>query len=196
MRRRYLSSSENSLSLSHILGYTGKVSERDLEFFGSEYSLIDYIGKSGLEYFYENELKGIKGKKNIEVDALGREKKVVSQILSEDGHSLVLSLDLDLQRQSEKILKKHLSQNRMKRASVVALNPNNGEILTLISWPSYDNNIFSRGISQADFNALNNDPNEPFLNRAVSGNFPSGSTLKPVVAAMALKKVLFRSNFD
>ncbi|HKM40858.1 MAG: penicillin-binding protein 2 [Patescibacteria group bacterium] len=188
MRRRYLSSSENSLSLSHILGYTGKVSERDLEFFGSEYSLIDYIGKSGLEYFYENELKGIKGKKNIEVDALGREKKVVSQILSEDGHSLVLSLDLDLQRQSEEILKKHLSQNRMKRASVVALNPNNGEILTLISWPSYDNNIFSRGISQADFNALNNDPNEPFLNRAVSGNFPSGSTLKPVVAAMALEE--------
>ncbi|MDD3085216.1 MAG: hypothetical protein PHU32_05015, partial [Candidatus ainarchaeum sp.] len=85
MRRKYLSSEDNSLSLSHFLGYIGKISEKDLTIFGDEYSSIDYIGKSGLEYFYENELKGIKGKKNIEVDALGREKKIVSQVNPEDG---------------------------------------------------------------------------------------------------------------
>ncbi len=194
MRRKYLSSEENSLSLSHFLGYIGKISEDDLEVFGTEYSLIDYIGKSGLEYFYENELKGVKGKKNIEVDAFGREKKVVSQTNPEDGHSLVLSVDIDLQKKSEEILKKYLDENNMKRASIVALNPNNGEIKALVSWPAYDNNIFSKGISQTDYSNLANDPNMPLFNRAISGTFPSGSTLKPTLAAAALQEKIITAN--
>jgi penicillin-binding protein 2 len=194
MRRKYLSSEENSLSLSHFLGYIGKISEDDLEVFGTEYSLIDYIGKSGLEYFYENELKGVKGKKNIEVDAFGREKKVVSQTNPEDGHSLVLSIDIDLQKKSEEILKKYLDENNMARASIVALNPNNGEIKTLISWPSYNNNIFSKGISQTDYDNLTNNPNKPLFNRAVSGSFSSGSTLKPTLAAAALQEKIITVN--
>lgn len=194
MRRKYLSSEENYSSLSHLIGYTGKISEKELEIFGEEYSLIDYIGKSGLEYFYENELKGVKGKKNVEVDALGREKKVVSQILPEDGHGLLLSLDLDLQKKAEEILKKYLDQAGMKKASIVALNPNNGEVLALISWPSYDNNIFSKGISQSDYSALINNPNRPLFNRSVSGTFPSGSTLKPTIAAAALEEKVITEN--
>ena len=194
MRRKYLSSEDNLLSLSHFLGYIGKISEKDLTIFGDEYSSIDYIGKSGLEYFYENELKGIKGKKNIEVDALGREKKIVSQVNPEDGRDLVLSIDVDLQKKSEEILKKYLSDNDMDRASVVALNPNNGEILALISWPSYDNNIFSKGISQTDYENLTNDTNKPLFNRAISGTFPSGSTLKPTLAAAALEEKIITAN--
>ncbi len=194
MRRKYLSSENDLLSLSHFLGYIGKISEKDLTIFGDEYSSIDYIGKSGLEYFYENELKGVKGKKNIEVDAYGREKKIVSQINPEDGYDLVLSIDIDLQKKSEEVLKKYLSENHMKRASIVALNPNNGEVLTLISWPSYDNNLFSKGISQIDYENLNNNPDKPFLNRAISGTFPSGSTLKPTLAAAALEEKVITAN--
>ena len=188
MRRKYLSSEDNLLSLSHLTGYIGKISEKELEIFGDEYSPIDYLGKTGLEYFYENEIKGVKGKNYIEVDALGREKKVVSQTLPEDGHNLLLSLNLDLQRKSEEIVKKYLSENGMKRASVVALNPQNGEVLALVSWPAFNNNIFSRGISQADYSSLANDPDRPLFNRSVGGNFPSGSTLKPTIAAAALQE--------
>ncbi len=194
MRRKYLSSEENLSSLSHLLGYIGKISEKELELFGEEYSLIDYIGKSGLEYFYENELKGSKGKKYIEVDALGREKKIVSQIIPEDGHNLVLSIDLDLQKKSEEILKSYLSKNKMERASIVALNPKNGEILALISWPAYDNNIFSKGITQESYSLLSDNPNRPLFNRAVNGNFPSGSTLKPVISAAALEEKIINEN--
>ncbi|MDD3711500.1 MAG: penicillin-binding protein 2 [Patescibacteria group bacterium] len=194
MRRNYLGFNDNLLSLSHLLGYTGKISEKELEVFGEEYTLIDYIGKSGLESFYENELKGVKGKKYVEVDALGREKKIVSQIPPEDGHSLVLSIDIDLQRKAEEILKDYLSRNKMDRASIVALNPNNGEVLALVSWPSYDNNLFSKGIKQDDYSSLLNDSNRPLFNRAVSGNFPAGSTLKPTIAAAALEEKIINEN--
>jgi len=194
MRRNYLSSEDNLLSLSHMLGYIGKISEKDLELFGEEYSIIDYIGKTGLEYFYENELKGSKGKRYIEVDALGREKKLISEVAPEDGYSIVLSLDIDLQRKSEEILKRYLKESKLSRASIVALDPRDGSILTLISWPSYNNNLFSRGINQLDYSSLANNPNRPLFNRAVSGNFPSGSTLKPVIAAAALEEGIINKN--
>ena len=93
-------------TLSHILGYTGKINEQELADYGSEYSPIDYIGKMGVEYFWENELKGVSGKKQIEVDALGKEKKIINQESAEDGHNLVLSLDIPLQEKLEEITTK------------------------------------------------------------------------------------------
>jgi penicillin-binding protein 2 len=194
MRRNYSSSEENLLSLSHLLGYTGKISEQELEIFGEEYTLIDYIGKSGLESFYENELKGVKGKEYVEVDALGREKKIVSQTLPEDGHSLVLGINFDLQKKSEEVLRGYLEKSSMERASLVALDPNTGEVLALISWPSYDNNLFSKGINQEDYSNLLNNSNRPLFSRAVSGNFPAGSTLKPTIAAAALEEKIIDEN--
>ncbi len=194
MGRSYIISNDFLPSLSHIIGYTGKISEKDLEVFGEEYSLIDYIGKTGLEYFYENELKGQKGKKYIEVDALGREKKVINELPPVDGFNLVLSLDSNLQFKIEEILKEHLKKAKLSRASVIALNPQNGEILSLVSWPAYNNNIFSKGVSQVDYNRLVNDSNRPLFNRAVSGSFPSGSTLKPVIAAAALEENVIKEN--
>jgi penicillin-binding protein 2 len=194
MGRSYIDSSSYLSSLSHVVGYTGKISEKDLDIFGDEYSLIDYTGKTGLEYFYENELKGEKGKKYIEVDAWGREKKIINEVLPKDGFSLVLSLDTKLQLKIEEILNKYLQKDKLGRASVVALNPKNGEVLSLVSWPSYDNNIFSKGISQSEYSKLLNNQDNPLFNRAVSGNFPSGSTIKPIIAAAALEEGVIKEN--
>ena len=177
-----------SMTLSHILGYTGKISREELEESSDEYSLIDYIGKMGIEYFWENELKGTNGRKQIEVDALGYEKKIISKVEAEDGHNLVLSLDIVMQKKMEEIIISYLEKLDLAKASVVILDPNNGEVLTLISYPSYNNNAFARGITQSEYSALLEHPDNPLFNRAISGEFPSGSTIKPVMAAAALQE--------
>ena len=126
IRRNYVSaatSTTNMLplgesSLAHILGYTGKINEKEKAKWGSEYSLIDYLGKTGIEYSYESQLKGKKGNKNIEVDALGKEKKIVSQTAPEDGYNLVLGIDYDLQKKVEDVLKDSLGKLEIGRAHV------------------------------------------------------------------------------
>ncbi len=178
----------DSLSLSHVLGYTGKINEEELEKFGSEYLPIDYIGKTGIEYFWENELRGKNGSKHIEVDALGKEKKVISNVPAEDGRNLVLSLDIELQKKTEEIVSAHLNQLDLSKAAVVAMNPENGEILSLVSLPAYDNNVFARGITADEYSELENNPDNPFINRAIAGEYPSGSTIKPIIAAAALEE--------
>lgn len=194
IRREYLVANENGpevatlSSLAHILGYTGKINDQELLKMGSQYSLIDYIGKVGLEYYWENKLRGITGRKNIEVDALGRQKKIVSETPAMDGYNLLLSLDLELQLKVEEVLKEHLEKGKLARASVIVTNPNDGSILALVSWPAYSNNSFAGGISQEEYNKLLNDPDQPLFNRAVSGEFPSGSSIKPIFAAGALQE--------
>jgi len=175
-------------SLAHILGYTGKINNQELKKMGKDYSLIDYIGKVGLEYSWERELKGRAGKKNIEVDALGRQKKIINEIPAVDGYNLLLSLDLDLQLKAEEITKIYLERGGFKRASVIIMNPNNGEILALVNFPFYDNNLFAKGISQDDYNKFLENPDQPLFNRSISGEFPSGSTIKPIFAAGALQE--------
>jgi penicillin-binding protein 2 len=175
-------------SLSHVLGYTGKINEQELKDLGKDYSLIDYIGKSGLEYSWEKELKGRAGSKNIEVDALGRQKKMINEVAALDGSNLLLSLDLDLQEKAEEVTKAYITKAGLHRASVIIMNPNNGEILALVSLPAYDNNLFAKGISQEDYNKFLNDKDQPLFNRSISGEFPSGSTIKPIFAAGALQE--------
>lgn len=181
-------------SLSHILGYTGKISPEALDRLGPQYSLIDYVGKTGLEYSWEQELKGINGRKNIEVDALGRRKKVVSEVNPVAGYNLQLSLDLDLQREAETVTKAWLAKTKTNRAAVIAMDPRNGQILALVSLPAYDNNLFARGVSQEEYNVFLNDENNPLFNRAISGEIPSGSTIKPVIAAAALQEKVISEN--
>lgn len=194
IRREYIfpslgeENSSKALSLSHILGYTGKISESELVKASKEYSLIDYIGKSGLEYYWEKELKGLNGRKNIEVDALGRQKKIVNQAPAQDGYNLKLSLDADLQRQVEVVADAYFKRLNLHRASIIIMNPQTGEILSLVSLPAYDSNFFAKGISQEDYSKFLNDPNRPLFNRAVSGEFPSGSTFKLVVSSAALQE--------
>ncbi|MFH1822666.1 MAG: penicillin-binding transpeptidase domain-containing protein, partial [Patescibacteria group bacterium] len=184
-RREY---SLYSLSLSHILGYTGKINEAELEKVGEDYLAIDYLGKTGIEYFWESELKGKNGKKQVEVDALGKEKKIISTLAAEAGHNLVLSLDINLQKKLEETIIYYLEKLNKNKAAAIILNPNNGEILAMVSFPSYNNNIFARGISQEEYNGIINHPDNPLFNRVISGEYPSGSTIKPVIAAAALEE--------
>jgi len=177
-----------SSSLSHILGYTGKIDEQELAQYGEEYLAIDYIGKMGIEFFWENELKGFHGKKQIEVDALGKEKKLINQELAEDGHNLILSLDISLQKKLEQTLSDSLNKLQLTKAAAIAMDPNNGEILAMVSLPTYDNNAFTHGISDEEYQKLINNPDNPFINRAITGEYPSGSTIKPVIAVAALEE--------
>ncbi|MBI4811851.1 penicillin-binding protein 2 [Candidatus Falkowbacteria bacterium] len=177
-----------ALALSHVLGYMGKISEEDLDKFGGEYSPIDYIGKAGIEYFWEPDLRGINGKKQIEVDALGKEKKIISQTEAQDGHNLVLSIDLDLEKKLGEAMANAFKGSRFKKGTAIIMNPANGEILAKASFPFYNNNIFARGMKNEEYEALANDQDKPLFNRAISGEYPPGSTIKPIIAAAALEE--------
>jgi penicillin-binding protein 2 len=183
-----------SSSLSHILGYTSKINEQELKKAGDEYLPIDYIGKTGIEYFWENELKGESGKKYIEVDALGKEKKIISQTEAKDGHNLVLSLNSALQKKLEDTISVYLKKMDLKKASAVVMDPNNGEILAMVSLPAFDSNIFARGITSKEYQELLDSPDNPLFNRVVSGEYPSGSTIKPVIAVAALAEKIISEN--
>lgn len=197
-RREYLipeaPNGDKHLSLSHILGYTGKINGNELSEYGDEYQPIDYIGKMGIEYFWENELRGQSGKKQIEVDALGKEKKILGEQPAMDGHNLILSLDINQQNKLEEIVLAHLKKLNLTRASAIILDPNNGEVLAMVSLPAYNNNSFAQGISQVEYTELITREDKPLFNRSVSGEFPSGSTVKPVIAAAALQEGVITEN--
>jgi penicillin-binding protein 2 len=184
-------------SASHILGYTGKINPQELENSPDVYSSLDYTGKSGIEKFWEQELRGEKGVKRVEVDALGKEKRVISRTEPRDGHNLVLSLDMELQGKIEQIVESHLDNIGAPGASVVAMDPETGGILSLVSVPGYDNNKFAQGISSEDYKELSTSPGKPLFNRAVSGEYPPGSTFKLIVGAAALEEgvITERSSF-
>jgi len=174
-------------SLSHVIGYLGRISPDDLTS-DSYYSLTDYNGKTGLEFQYEDVLKGKKGKKQIEVDAFGRQKEVIAQISAIPGNDIYLTIDWEMQKTLQDIIVKTLEENKKSKAAAIALNPKNGEVLAMVSLPSFDNNIFSRGISQSVFTELMADENNPLFDRAIKGTYPSGSTIKPIMAAAALEE--------
>ena len=186
-KRQYLTNAEGSASLSHFLGYLGKVGQDDL---GQGYLPTDNLGKSGLEKSYEKILRGVYGKKEVEVDSLGREKDVVSQEAPLAGQSLILAIDLDLQRTLEESLIKQLRSSGKKRAAAIAINPQTGAVLALVNLPAYDNNAFSQGLSREDYQKLIDDENQPLFSRAWSGTYPSGSVIKPLLAIAALEEKL------
>lgn len=175
--------------LSHVLGYLGSISEeqyQDLKENG--YYLDDKIGTSGLELSYENILRGEFGRKKIEVDSLGKEIKELAREDPMDGGDLILSLDLELQFKITNLLLGYLKRLNLRKANVVAIDPRNGSILSLVSIPSFDNNLFSSKISVSDYQNLVNDPDEPMFFRAISGEYPPGSTFKIIMAAAALEE--------
>ncbi len=193
-RREYLDENgEVAESLSHILGYVGKVNEKDLAE-NKNYNSTDYLGKTGLELFYEELLRGQNGKRQVEVDALGKEKSVIAKEDPIRGKNITLSLDILAQKKMEEIVKKHLAAAKKSRAAAIVLDSKNGEILTMVSWPAFDNNLFAKGISQKDYELLINNPNNPLFNRAVMGEYPSGSTIKPVIASAALEEKIINRN--
>ncbi len=171
---------------SHVLGYTGKINQAELAAHSDQnYLLNDYIGKTGLEVSYEQYLRGVNGKIQIEVDASGNPKQSLGTIASQIGDSLHLNIDGDLQRELYNDLVK---RNNDKKAAAIAVDPQTGQILALVSVPGYDTNLFSGGISQTDYDSLINNPQQPLLDRAISGTYPPGSTIKPVIASAALQE--------
>jgi penicillin-binding protein 2 len=176
-------------SLSLVLGYIGKINEQELvKRKADNYLPIDYIGKVGLEAYYEKDLRGLSGSKQIEVDAVGNEKKKIAQQNPLDGRHLVLNIDGRLQAKLEEVVHQHLERVNSRKAVAIAIDPNNGAILAMVNQPSFDNNDFANGIDQATYQKLINDPAKPMFNRAISGEYPSGSTVKVVMAVAALQE--------
>lgn len=180
---------------SHVFGYLGKISEKDYSNLSKEgYYLDDKIGKSGLEYVYEKTLRGQFGKSKIEIDSLGREKKVLAVEKPIDGENLVLSIDGPLQLKITDLLLAVLKKHNLTKASVVAIDPRTGAVLALVSLPTYDNNIFSSNLSQEQYNSVVNDPDQPMFFRAISGEYPPGSTFKLMIASAGLESGIADEN--
>lgn len=179
--------SQPVLSLSHLIGYEGRVNEAEYaDLKSAGYLPTDAIGKTGIEESYESQLRGEYGKKQIEVDAFGREQDVLASDDPVQGKDLTLTIDARLQAAAEASLKASAARNGRGRGSAVALDPKTGEVLALVSWPSYDANEFARGITPKEYQKLTEDPNRPLFPRAVSGTFPPGSTVKTIVASGGL----------
>lgn len=174
-------------SLSHVLGYMGLVTKEELEK-SPEYSLTDSLGKTGLELAYQNDLQGQKGVKQIEVNAQGILQRELATQKPVPGNNLITTIDSDLQEKAYEILEAKIKELNVEHGVVIIQNPQTGGILTMTSYPSYDNNLFAKGIKSEDYQSLMNDPAIPMLNRAISGTYPSGSVIKPVIAVAGLDK--------
>jgi penicillin-binding protein 2 len=167
-------------TLAHVLGYTGEVTPDDVERH-PDYRPGDVIGKAGLEKVWEGDLRGVEGGQQVEVDALGRELRVLDEAEAVPGHTLVLSVDLALQQAAEQALGDNVG-------AIVALDPRNGDVLAMVSEPSFDPNAFTGGIKPALWRELNTHPRHPLNARATQGQYPPGSTFKIIVAAAALEE--------
>lgn len=166
----------------HLLGYMGEITHAEMENNGN-YSINDYIGRMGLEEYYENHLKGIGGIEYIEVDAFGREVGKIAEKRPTPfiyGKHLYTTIDFALTESVAVYLENY------EKAACVALNPQNGEILVLYSKPGFDPNLFVHGLQKKEWQILNNAPDAPLYNRAIMSCYPCGSTFKPFVALAAL----------
>lgn len=175
---------------SHLLGYTGKIKGEELKAEPESYSILDYVGREGLEGAYEEILRKNPGKLKIEVDAKGNalSKEVIS--LPESGKSVVLHLDSDLQKKIIEELEKKLGEIGAEKAAAVVLDPKTGGVLSLVSLPGFDNNLFNKGSDQKELLRLLDDSSgtKPLFNRVISGRYLPGSTIKPLIAAAALEE--------
>ena len=174
---------------SHLIGYVQSVTAEDLEKHqGEGYSSNSVIGRSGIEGLFEKELKGQDGYEICIVDEEGKSKKTIAEITEEDGEDIQLTIDSDLQKSLYEQFKKD-------KGCSVAMNPYTGEVLALVSTPSYDNNDFIRGMSSKQWTLLNEDKDKPLYNRFRQVWCP-GSTFKPVIASIGLKTGAFDADED
>jgi len=170
--------------MSHLLGYIGRINQSDVKQLeesdlAANYRGSDYIGKTGLEQSYEKDLHGTTGIEQVEVDAGGRAVRMVSTTPPVSGNTLILSIDARLQEIAEQSFGEY-------RGALVAIEPNTGEVLAFISKPGYDPNPFIDGIDTQSWDELNNSPDVPLNNRALRGQYPAGSTIKPFMALAGL----------
>ncbi|MDC0071825.1 penicillin-binding protein 2 [Gammaproteobacteria bacterium] len=179
---------DNSL-FSHVVGYTGAISsqerEDDEEY---RYSINSRLGKSGIEKTFENELRGKVGYRTVEVDVHGKEVRELEKVLPSKAKNIYLSLDQELQELARKGL-------RGRKGAVVAIDPNNGLVKVLVSSPDFNPNIFNE-TAKGDLRSLSSDSNAPFFNRAISGNYPPASTLKPFLGLLGLESEIISWNTE
>jgi penicillin-binding protein 2 len=170
--------------ISHLVGYIGRINENEIaqleeDEIAANYRGSDYIGKTGIEQSYEGELHGKTGYQQVEVDAGGREVRVLSRTPPVSGNNLMLTIDAKLQGIAEQAFGNY-------RGALVAIDPRNGEVLAFVSKPGYDPNLFIDGIDEQSWNELNNSPDVPLNNRALRGQYSPGSTIKPFMALAGL----------
>jgi penicillin-binding protein 2 len=169
---------------SHVIGYIGRINDKDVERIANweetaNYKGSDYIGKVGVELAYERELHGTTGVEEVEVDAGGRAVRTLSRTPPVSGNNLMLSIDIKLQEAAEQAFGD-------RRGALVAIEPETGDVLAFVSKPGFDPNLFVDGIDPANWEAYNDSPDKPLLNRPLRGAYPPGSTIKPFLALAAL----------
>ncbi|MER2371960.1 MULTISPECIES: peptidoglycan DD-transpeptidase MrdA [Photorhabdus] len=179
-------------ALTHIIGYVAKINDKDVERLDKEGILPNYaathdIGKLGIERYYETVLHGKTGYEEVEVNNRGRVIRQLHEQPPQAGQDIYLTIDLELQIYIEKLL-------TTSRAAVVVSDPRNGEILALVSNPSYDPNLFVNGISNKNYQELLNNPDRPLINRATQGIYPPASTVKPFITVAALSTGVINKN--
>jgi len=170
---------------SHAIGYIGRINDADVKRIdtaglATNYKGTDHIGKLGIEGAYEKELHGLTGTEQVEIDAGGRAIRSLARTEPISGNNLMVTLDLGLQKVAEEAFQDY-------RGALVAIDPRTGEILALVSKPGYDPNLFVDGIDPQNWDALNNSPDKPLNNRALRGQYPPGSTIKPFMGLAALE---------
>jgi penicillin-binding protein 2 len=178
----------------HLLGYVGEASVDDLDqdqF--ADLKMGANLGKDGVERQYDSQLRGTDGKKTVEVDAAGRPKRFLENLAAKPGNNLLLTIDKELQQAAEQAIEEGIQRahaqgnTKASGGAVVALDPNTGQVLALASYPDYDPSLWVGGMAVDKFAELKNPAaHQPFLDRAINGLYPAGSTFKPFVAAAAL----------
>ena len=177
----------NGISFAHLLGYTGKLTSEEYESNKTAgYRFNDVIGKTGLEAYYERDLRGRLGERLVEVDAQGIVKNEFQRRNPEPGSDVRLFVDGELQRTLYATLARQAELQRVTKAAAIALDPKTGGILAMVSIASFDPNEFATGISAEAYAALAESPNQPLFNRGLSGTYPPGSTVKPFFGPAAL----------
>ena len=177
----------NKEEAAHTYGYVSEINDMELEKKKDEgYKSGDIIGKFGLEKIYDKELRGENGGQQVEVDVTGKPVQIIGNKPPTPGDDLYLTIDKNLQTAAEKAVDDQLKQIHANAAAAVAMNPLTGEIYALVSRPAFDPNLFAHGISAKDWNKLNNNPYHPMDNKAITGEYPPGSTFKIVTGTAAL----------
>ncbi len=172
-------------TVAHAVGYVGRINQKDLTVIDEgNYRGTAHIGKTGLEKYYEAELHGKVGRQKVEVNAQGRVLRVLEKVAPVAGNDLVLNLDIELQKMAERGLGEFAG-------SVIAIEPHTGAVVVFVSKPGFDPNMFVHGISHKDYNALSHGIYKPLFNRAIFGQYPPGSTLKPFIALGGIEQRRF-----
>lgn len=179
--------------MAHILGFVRGIDAEEYErLAGAGYRMTDQIGKAGVELTYESVLRGKPGRRDVETDASGREIRVLGEVPAKPGTSLVLAIDTELQRRVEEYLR--AAMGRSRNAAAVVMDVRTGEVLALVSLPTYDNNLFTGEVDAAALERLLADPAKPLVNHAIAEMYPPGSTFKQVTGLAALQEGIANAN--